>query len=430
MAEFSERHFAMVKHSLLVMSGFFTRERFGEPQFIAALLLLVFLAECLWLADKTGNSGRVDAGELFRIKEGLRQWQGDGIAGSPYAPPSEVTSDSSLDYVTNAHGYDPYHSPLYYLISSAPLLLWSAAPTVSSPSDWAWPARAPYLIFGVLLGASLWYVSRRLYGNAGGYIALAIYCFSPGIIRNAALWYAEPEMGAAWGAFGAIFTGIAVAHTLYAPREVVLWNWRRIVLLALSFALAIGWQFSLLVTVPLALAFMLYLAPTRKIAAIAIWAVACAVAFFLIFAAYSFRADAFWQGLRHASFLVFSWKAFRIAGAYRRLAADLGQISPSLVLAVPVALIGYLLWPRTRYFGNTAPLLVAAFFSLLAVATPHDPGLGFLFVAVPFLFVFVAGVFTDLVETRWRSLVMACICGLLGANAIWTVLALAHVPRA
>ena len=257
MAEFSERHFAMVKHSLLVMSGFFTRERFGEPQFIAALLLLVFLAECLWLADKTGNSGRVDAGELFRIKEGLRQWQGDGIAGSPYAPLSEVTSDSSLDYVTNAHGYDPYHSPLYYLISSAPLLLWSAAPTVSSPSDWAWPARAPYLIFGVLLGASLWYVSRRLYGNAGGYIALAIYCFSPGIIRNAALWYAEPEMGAAWGAFGAIFTGIAVAHTLYAPREVVLWNWRRIVLLALSFALAIGWQFSLLVTVPLALAFML-----------------------------------------------------------------------------------------------------------------------------------------------------------------------------
>jgi hypothetical protein len=431
MAEFSVQHFAMVKHSLLVMSGFFTRERFGEPQFVAALLLLVFLAQCLWLADKmVGNLARADAGELFRIKEGLRQWQGDGIAGSPYAPRSEVTSDSTPDYVTNAHGYDPFHSPLYYLISSAPLLLWSGAPTVSSEGDWGWLARAPYLIFGLLVGGSLWYVSRRLYGNGGGYIALATYCFSPGIIRNAALWYAEPELGSAWGAFGAIFTGIAVAHTLYAPREVVLWNWRRIVLLALSFALAIGCQFSLLVTVPLALVFMLYLAPTRKIAAIAIWAAACAVAFFLIFASYSFRADAFWQGLRHASFLGFSWKAFRIAGAYRRVGADLGQISPALALAVPVALIVYLLWPRARYFGNTAPLLVTAFFLLLAVATPHYPGLGFLFVAVPFLFVFVAGVFTDLVETRWRSLVMACIYGLLGANAIWTVLALAQVPRA
>src|SRR6266567_4172077 len=103
----------------------------------------------------------------------------------------------------------------------------------------AWLVNTPYLIFGVLLGASLWYVARRLYGNAGGYIALMLYCFSPGIIRSSALWFAEPEIGAAWGAFGAIFTAIAVAHTLYAPREVVLWNWRRILLLGLSLALAV-----------------------------------------------------------------------------------------------------------------------------------------------------------------------------------------------
>ena len=87
------------------------------------------------------------------------------------------------------------------------------------------------------------------------------------LVRASALWFAQPETGAAWGSFGAIFTAIAVAHTLYAPREVVLWNWRRIALLGLSLALAVGSQFSLIVVVPLALAFMLYLAPTRRVAA-------------------------------------------------------------------------------------------------------------------------------------------------------------------
>ena len=91
-------------------------------------------------------------------------------------------------------------------------------------------AATPYLFFGVMLGASLWYVTRRLYGNSGGYIALALYCFSPAMIVNVAGAQSGGEMGAVWGAFGTVFTAIAVVHTLYAPREVVLWNWRRILL--------------------------------------------------------------------------------------------------------------------------------------------------------------------------------------------------------
>ena len=165
-------------------------------------------------------------------------------------------------------------------------------------------------MFGLLLGASLWYVARRLFGNAGGYVALVLYCFSPGILRASALFSAEPEVGAAWGAFGAIFTAIAVAHTLYAPREVILWNWRRILLLALSLVLAVGSQFSLIVVVPVALAFMLYLAPTRRIAAFVIWMVACAIALLLWYASYFFHARAFWQGMVHASFLGISWPAY------------------------------------------------------------------------------------------------------------------------
>ena len=68
-------------------------------------------------------------------------------------------------------------------------------------------AAAPYLVFGLLLGASLWYVSRRLFGNAGGYVALALYCFSPGIVRSSAIWWAEPEIGAAWGVKERVPTG-------------------------------------------------------------------------------------------------------------------------------------------------------------------------------------------------------------------------------
>ena len=256
-----------------------------------------------------------------------------------------------------------------------------------------------------------------------------LYSFSPGMIRNSAIWFTQPEIGAAWGAFGAIFTAIAVAHTLYAPREVVMWNWRRILLLGLSLALAIGSQFSLIIVIPLALAFMLYLAPDRRGAAVAIWTVACGIGFVLIFASYGFRPDAVWEGFRHATFLGLTWKVFGMTTTFQQLLTRAGQMSPALVLATPAALVAYLLWPRARYFGNTAPLLLAGLFLVLGLATPHYPGLGFQFVAVPFLFVFVAGVAADLLETRSRNLVMACLWGLLGANALWSLMELARVPQ-
>jgi hypothetical protein len=416
------------------MVRFFSRERFGRPQVLAAFLLLVFLAQCLWLVGKGVRSGALDLAEVERVERGTELWHtsqaghGTNLRMAPEAVQPDLENKGagmSIDvWPASAAAYDANHSPLWYLIASAPVALRPPG----NIRELHWLAALPYLMFGLLLGASLWYVARRLFGNAGGYVALALYCFSPGIVRACALWSAEPEVGAAWGAFGAIFTAIAVAHTLYAPREVVLWNWRRIALLGLSLALAVGSQFSLIVVVPIALAFMLYLAPTRRLAALAIWAVGCGIALVLVYASYFFHARAFWHGIRHASFFGISWKAYAMPKAYLQVLAQLGQSSPALVVALPVALITYFAWPRARYFGNTAPLLVAALFLVLGLGAPHYPGLGFQFMAVPFLFVFVAGIAADLLETRYHEIAVAAVSGLLVANAAWNLWELARIP--
>jgi len=411
------------------MGKFLSRERFGQPQFLAGLLLLMFLGQCAWLLSRDTAPLDVSSTEVFRVQEGLSQWRGRAIAGIPSADrlttlpvPSEIEQNS---------GYDPNHSPLWYLIAAAPLVTAddNHAPDLSLANLRLWSVmeRAPSVLLGALLGSSLWYVARRLYGNAGGYIALTLYCFSPAIIRSSTLWGTQPEMGAAWGAFGAIFTAIAVAHTLYAPREVVLWNWRRILLLGLSLVLAVGTQFSLVVLVPVALGLMLYLAPTRRPAALTIWLAACAVGLVLLFASYAFRVRPLWEGLRHAAFFGITWRPLLMPEAYWRVLTLLGQCGPAFAVALPASLIIYLAWRRARYFGNTAPLLIGACLLLMGVFTPHYPGLGFQLIAMPFLFVFVSGVAADVLETDYRRPAVVCIWTVLIMNAVWNLLQLARV---
>jgi hypothetical protein len=174
---------------------------------------------------------------------------------------------------------------------------------------------------------------------------------------------------------------------------------------------------------------MLYLAPTRRGAAVIIWSAACLVALFIVFAAYFFHPAAFWEGLCHATWLGITPQTFTMPGAYRELFAVLGQNSPALILALPVALVAYLAWPRARYFGNTAPLLVGLVCLLLGFAAPHYQGLGFQLIAVPFLFVFVAGICADLLETKHRSVVMACVFGLLLAYSARSLIELSRAAR-
>jgi hypothetical protein len=409
----------MVKQTVLPMSGIFSSQRFGKPQIFAAVLLLVFVGECAWLvAHEYPNATGED--ELTRVEEGLAQWHGLGIAGTPMirTPLAPILGSSEL--------YDPHYSPLGSLIAATPLVIFHVPP---HSLRWLWLTRAPYILFGTLLGASVWYVSRRLYGNAGGYIALALYCFSPAVIRSCTLWVAQPDVSGTWGTFGAMFTAVAVSHTLYAPREVVFWNWRRIVLLGVSLTLAIGSQFGLVILIPVLLAFMLYLAPERKRASIVILAGACLIALVLLFASYFFRHSVFLGGLKHARFLDVTWRSILVPGAYRQLLKEVIGSGPVLVLLFPAALIVLLLWPRARYFGNAAPLLMAVLFLLQRLLSPHSDGSVFTLIAVTFLFVFISGIVADLLETKSLESLSAVLVGLVAANALWDLVGLARIGR-
>src|SRR5271157_791429 len=382
------------------MTRFFTRERFGRPQFLAGALLLAFLAQAAWLVhSELSASDAPAASEQVRIAAGWRQLHGGNIAGAPYPdPPSSLPIEVSTDA-----GFDTEHSPLLALVTAAPLLA-SPQSLVNPDSSlhWRWLPRLPFLTFGVLLGASLWYVARRLCGNTGGFLALTLYCFSPSMIQSAAVWHTEPEILAAWGSFGAIFTAIAVAHTLYAPREVILWNWRRIVLLGISLAIAVGSQFSLIVVVPIALAFMLYVAPIRRAAAFAIWLAACFVALVILFATYFFHAQVFSQAMQHASFWGATWRSFTVPAVYRTVGLQILR---------------------------ACPLFVGLLFIGLGMAHPRVAGAGFLLASIPFILIFVSGVLADLMETPSRPLVTACTWALLGAYVLWSLESLAKVPQ-
>lgn len=417
----------MVKHLSCLMTRFFTRERFGRPQFLAGVLLLAFLAQAAWLVHSELTASKAPGlSENVRIDAGWMQLHGARIAGAPFP---DISFGLPLE-ISQSEGYDTEHSPLLSLLTAAPLLASPQAPfSPDSSPHWRWLPRIPFLACGVFLGASLWYVARRLCGNTGGFLALTLYCFSPSMIQASAVWHTEPEILAAWGSFGAIFTSIAVAHTLYAPREVILWNWRRIVLLGVALAIAVGSQFSMIIVVPLTLAFLLYLAPIRRGAALTIWIAASLLAFILLFATYFFHTQAFSESMRHASFWGATGDSFTVRAVYRQVALQILRACPPLTLLLPLAVFTYVLWSRTRYFGNTAPGLMALLFTGLGMAHPHVAGAGFLLASIPFILIFVSGVLADLMETSARPLVTASVWGLLAAYILWSLQALTQVPQ-
>ncbi len=290
-------------------------------------------------------------------------------------------------------------------------------------NDYRLVIRLPFLFAGLFLGASLWYVAHRLYGNTGGYIALGLYCFSPVMIGWSG--QAGPEIVAAWGAFGLIFSAIAVAHTLYAPREVVLWNWRRILLMGLSLAICIGAQFSLWILLLPAVGFMLWVGHVRRGAAFAVFVAASVTGLVLLWGLYSFRPAAFAGAMVGADWLEISTNdlAWRAPFLFRSFFLQNGV---GLVLLLAVTLVTFVVWKRARFFGTAAPLITGLLLAGLGMRM-HFEGFTFLLAALPFLMLFMAGVATDLLESSYALAANTVVGGVLIANAMIDVYGLLHL---
>jgi hypothetical protein len=374
----------------------------GKPQLIAGGLLALFLAQCFWFAARMPLSRT----EISYILQGAAQF-----AGGPPVP-------------------SPLHSPLPALLGAAlsspsdtAALATSARPAFRSVAS-RWLARLFFIFCGVMLGSSLWYVSRRLFGNSGGYTALALYVLSPLLVERAST--VQPAIVAAWGAFGLIFTSMAVAHTLYAPREVILWNWRRILLLGISIAFALGSQFSLVLLFLLAAGFLLYLAPERRGAALVILAAGFAIALVILAGVYSFHLGIMGASLAHSGLMRVRPGLLTSPLIYSLLFLFFLR-TPGLMVLLLAASATFVAWPRTRFFGTTAPLLVFVMLLLMAVTLPGQGGITLLIVAVPFMLVFVAGVFADLLESQAAPVALGILVASLAGQAAFTFLGLARL---
>lgn len=261
---------------------------------------------------------------------------------------------------------------------------------------------------GALLGWSLWHVARRLYGNSGGYIALALYSFSPLLIAASAT--VGHDLIASWGMFGAVFTAIALAHTLLAPPPDRI---RRTLLLGAALGMGIGADYTVAIVLPVALALMLYLTPQRRAAGMIWLALAAGAAVLVLWAAFFFDAGALLAALGQARF--FALRPAYVSGGilYAALVKWLLTTLPVLAL-LGLALLAFLRSERSRYFGNALPLMIGAALFLMSLATPYYLSVKYLLWALPFLYLFGAGVFADLLEEphsrRWaRAVVLAAL---------------------
>jgi len=373
--------------------------RIALPQIASLILLFIFAAQCLW----------------FMAHVPLTQLEGSYI------------EDGLLHVDRLLNAGTEFRSPLIPVMAGLPARVVDPRANFIRLNEYRFLIRLPFLAAGLLLGASLWYVARRLYGNFGGYIALALYCFSPSVITRSS--QVQPDIIGAWGAFGLIFTGIAAAHTLYAPRDVVFWNWKRILLMGISIALCIGAQWSLWLVLLPALGFMLWVGHVRPMAALAIFAAACAVGLVLLWGVFTFRPATFVEALRAAHWIEFS-PAFLSAKSTLTLLwlfyVQNGLGTPVLLVT---SLLTFAIWRRTRYFGNAAPLITAGLLIAAALSMQHFAGVVFFFVGLPFLVLFMAGVSADLLETRYAVFANAIIVGVLIANAVYDIGGLLQLAR-
>jgi hypothetical protein len=228
---------------------------------------------------------------------------------------------------------------------------------------------------------------------------------------------------AMWGLYGLIYTAIGVAHAMQGPRR----RWRpRIVLLTIAIGFtAAAHLLAAIVGFIAALVFMLYLAERRRGYVFQVLLISAVGALAILFAFYGFLPAAFsyvftggaarfWFSLAGITNFIFD----------RGFAGSLTNFP--ILTAFAVAALLYCAVRRSRYFGNTAPLLVLlALAPLITTQTVSAPWLW----ALPFFFTFIGGVFADALETRTRKLFLLLTGAILTAQAMECLLALHLIAR-
>lgn len=364
------------------------RFRFNLPQRIAAVLLALFLIQGLWL---TGSQTLTDRDYQY-ARCGREMWERPSPLAGYFTTCGNI-HDGVLAYrlaglpltlnLMLERGLDRFRKPEDRVVQQegANLSTWELRHQLTHV---LLLLRLPFLFAGCLLGAGLWWVTRRLYGNLGGYTALALYCFSPPVLR--ACVAPNAEILAALGVYGGVYTCIGVAHAMQGPRR----KWRpRIVLLTAAFGVAAAAHLAALPVVALlGLVAMLWVAEGRRSQVLPVLLVAVVGALVLLFACYGFSPDAFGYVFRSAAALI--WVSLEPAERFFSSMANAG-----ITVATAAAVLLFLGLRKSRYFGNMTPLLCALI--LMVLVTTGTPGSPVLW-ALPFLLTFVGGVFADAYE--------------------------------
>ena len=381
----------------------------GRPQRLAALLLLIFLAQCAFVIGHQS----LTSDDYRYARCGREMWERPSPLAGYFTTCGNLNGDGTFAYRMAAFpltaqrlvllASDKFRKPADRLYTGGSLngSTWEARHEVGSVK---WLMHMPFALMAAWLGGGLWWVARRLFGNEGGFLALALYTFCPAVIQYAVR--PNNEVLAMWGVYGLIYTAIGVAHALQGPRR----KWRpRIALLTLALGLtAAAHLVAAMVGSVACMAFMFYVAERRRSAVLLIVTWAAIGALCIEFAFFSFRPAPFSY--------VFT------GGGGRFWFGTLGvthfyadQSNWPLLIASAVALLVYAGFRRSRYFGNTAPLIMVAVLAFLQTSQVFSaPWLW----ALPFLFTFIGGVFADAFETRQRKLFLATAGLILGTQAL------------
>ena len=402
------------------------RIHIGRPQRLAALLLLAFLSQCLWVV---GHQQLSTADYRF-ARCGREMWERPSPLEGYFTTCGNLKGDGTFAYRVaglpltlerlTLLAVDHFRAPANRLYPG------------DSLNGSTWESRhqlefvvvlihLPFVLFALWLGGGLWWVARRLFGNEGGFFALGLYCFCPEVVRMAVA--PNNDVLAMWGLYGLIYTAIGVAHAIQGPRR----RWRpRIALLTIAIGFtAAAHLLAAIFGFLAALLFMLYLVERRRSYVFQVLLVSAVGALAILFAFYGFRPAAFsYVFTGGAARFWFSLAGVRSFVVARGFAGSLANFP--ILIAFAVSGLLYCAVRRSRYFGNTTPLLVLlALAPLVTTQTVSAPWLW----ALPFFFTFIGGVFADALETRYRKLFLVLTGAILAAQAMACLAALPLIAR-